>query len=1063
MTANTEFCSDEHAEQYKRQTVGRLMEYSDQATPPSAAEDPIHRLGRLTVSAAAEDAERPEWQLQPFATLAARHLSPPRLPAPPESITKPQVRLLPRDVLWPLDLEVRQPAPAPAPVPAAPPAPLPDVPWFQWMWAEPLLCTPTSTRMPGLGRGREHAWARLDIGSGLRNRPVRGVATAAGPRPAELNLALPASVGSGVRISAAVLRSSQSCMADLGPLADRAPSAGLGGFGRRAPWQDFAVVPAVPVAADTAGGLAMAGALPTCWHPLPAGFQALSFAPLERRVPSYQHLAATPQDRIAQRQIVAARLWAPVQKAIRMPAPPPARLRDLGSQVVPAFEAPPLELAAILPPFRHLTSNAALTRTAAEVHRPGLAAPARSLQTPAVPPVSLSWAPVPPAIPPASPLKANLLVSQPAGVTHTAQPPGWNILAGLGRVQPATPAGGLPPADCVSPALLPAGPLPAPPAARLQLGSSAAWMELTAPAPDGLPLLPSGGPSGSLPIRIAMAQPPSAVPERLTRVLAPNMVPFGPLAFLAPQRREPTASIPAQPVTILPAATAIQSSPLMATGEAVRVASTLAEPVLHLSFVETHREAAPAPPVSTVAATPLEAPIPPEPALTAEPERTAAPVLHLPLVETHRETASTPAAPEEVAAPPLPPAVTVPPEAPIQRESAPAPVETVEQLPLICLEPRHKELPPPRVAKRQAPVASRMGADAAFHLGGSRKPVAATTPAAAPVAPDPIAPSAPPAVLPLSRLSSLETLVLEAQPQPVRELLPKTPSRPVSQPALDDAESVRDALDAVQKTRPKRSLQFGRVAFTIWHDLVRPFLAQRRGKAVVGAFASMLLLFAGFRGENGPLRLAIGSALRPVAARAHFQHEENFTRRDVWTNPVGIQLTDDGLAQIPEGVTLHRPSQGRLNYEFSFAGLIRQGALGWAVRAANPENYYAFKLTWRGKGKERRSVLVRHTVVNGGPTAEKVVAMPFEIEANKVYNVQVTVNADRVTTVVDGRGVDSYSDSRLTSGGVGFLADPKETALVHSLTVAGNEDTTGRFLAWTLGYFGFVATKVAGS
>ena len=73
------------------------------------------------------------------------------------------------------------------------------------------------------------------------------------------------------------------------------------------------------------------------------------------------------------------------------------------------------------------------------------------------------------------------------------------------------------------------------------------------------------------------------------------------------------------------------------------------------------------------------------------------------------------------------------------------------------------------------------------------------------------------------------------------------------------------------------------------------------------------------------------------------------------------------------------------------------------------------------------------------------------------------MHGDRITTVIEDRGVDSFSDSRLASGGVGFLADKGESGLLHSLTVSGNDDSTGHFLSWLLGFSRFLGHRVLGS
>jgi hypothetical protein len=283
--------------------------------------------------------------------------------------------------------------------------------------------------------------------------------------------------------------------------------------------------------------------------------------------------------------------------------------------------------------------------------------------------------------------------------------------------------------------------------------------------------------------------------------------------------------------------------------------------------------------------------------------------------------------------------------------------------------------------------------------------------------------------------------------------------------ARDDAGSVRAALDAAQTARPDHLRLLARASLVLWHETLAPFLAQRSGKVALASVAFSLLLLFGLRGPSGPLRGLLRAAIAPVAQRAQFSFEEGFASGfAAWTNPDVFTPHPDGLVQIHEGLTLYRPSLPRADYDFSFAGLIRRGALGWVVRAADPANYYAFKLTWRGRARDKRSVLLRSTVRNGSPAeAEKVVAMPFELEENKVYTIEVTVNGDRITTVVEGRGVDSFSDQRLPAGGVGFFAASGDSALVHSLTVSGNDTSAGRAFAWMLGFGRFLSSKVFGS
>ena len=74
LKTGSDFCSDEHLEQHKRETFGRLMEYRE-PSPSHSAEDPIHRLDLMDKGVLAHDQPRREWQLRPFVAVEVRRYS----------------------------------------------------------------------------------------------------------------------------------------------------------------------------------------------------------------------------------------------------------------------------------------------------------------------------------------------------------------------------------------------------------------------------------------------------------------------------------------------------------------------------------------------------------------------------------------------------------------------------------------------------------------------------------------------------------------------------------------------------------------------------------------------------------------------------------------------------------------------------------------------------------------------------------------------------------------------------------------------------------------------------
>jgi hypothetical protein len=66
------------------------------------------------------------------------------------------------------------------------------------------------------------------------------------------------------------------------------------------------------------------------------------------------------------------------------------------------------------------------------------------------------------------------------------------------------------------------------------------------------------------------------------------------------------------------------------------------------------------------------------------------------------------------------------------------------------------------------------------------------------------------------------------------------------------------------------------------------------------------------------------------------------------------------------------------------------------------------------------------------------------LRTDTLYDVLVTAQGDSYTITINGQLVDTWSDNRLKSGGVGLFAEKGEISQVRSVHVTENED----FLGW---------------
>jgi len=67
--------------------------------------------------------------------------------------------------------------------------------------------------------------------------------------------------------------------------------------------------------------------------------------------------------------------------------------------------------------------------------------------------------------------------------------------------------------------------------------------------------------------------------------------------------------------------------------------------------------------------------------------------------------------------------------------------------------------------------------------------------------------------------------------------------------------------------------------------------------------------------------------------------------------------------------------------------------------------------------------MVHYPVVAGVKGARVSTPLNIMIHEHTAYHVAVDVHGDRITTSIEGEEVDSFVDSTLARGGVGFFAD----------------------------------------
>lgn len=149
----------------------------------------------------------------------------------------------------------------------------------------------------------------------------------------------------------------------------------------------------------------------------------------------------------------------------------------------------------------------------------------------------------------------------------------------------------------------------------------------------------------------------------------------------------------------------------------------------------------------------------------------------------------------------------------------------------------------------------------------------------------------------------------------------------------------------------------------------------------------------------------------------------------------------------PTSLRLWKPSTNLSNYEMEFMGQIEKKSIDWAFRAPDLRNYYGTKLMITKSGPLPNAGLVRFVVLDGRERERVELPLPLTLDRGVDYRVHVSVRGNRFLTSVNGQLVSSWTDSRLSRGGVGFFSDDGESSLVKWVSVAERDSLLGRIVS----------------
>jgi len=191
--------------------------------------------------------------------------------------------------------------------------------------------------------------------------------------------------------------------------------------------------------------------------------------------------------------------------------------------------------------------------------------------------------------------------------------------------------------------------------------------------------------------------------------------------------------------------------------------------------------------------------------------------------------------------------------------------------------------------------------------------------------------------------------------------------------------------------------------------------------------------------------------------RAAIALDEDFrSGLDNWVSPGGSTtewaFDSTGFVQ-PGPLALYRPSVNLADYQVQFLGLIDKKALSWVVRASDFENFYVVKLVMLKSGPLPAIGLTRYAVIGGKAQDSHDVSIPLgAARTDTLYRVRMDVQGSNFTVEVQGQMADSWTETRLPRGGIGFFTARGEESRVRWVQITHQYDMLGRLCAYLAPY-----------
>ena len=131
---------------------------------------------------------------------------------------------------------------------------------------------------------------------------------------------------------------------------------------------------------------------------------------------------------------------------------------------------------------------------------------------------------------------------------------------------------------------------------------------------------------------------------------------------------------------------------------------------------------------------------------------------------------------------------------------------------------------------------------------------------------------------------------------------------------------------------------------------------------------------------------------------------------------------------------LYQPSRGESDYRLEFAWVPNAKSVGWVLREHDENNYDAARLILQKPGPDMVLAEERFSMLGGveGPHSRKVISLGKQ---SGPVQIQMDARGSAYMLSLQGKPVDSWNDTQLNSGALGFFDETGERPQVQGLYI----------------------------